>query len=191
MRNETTIIHIQKPKPMYTIENYKKFLHQSEKINEQAQSAIKIQSGLPFNKSSGDLTEVLTEIQKMAESLTRHLGKALSIEMTIDNLPQVVEQLNDKLENIERLLLSKSNASLSEANDLLTIKQTAEILHLSVPTIYGLVQRREVPVCKRGKRLYFSKQEITDWVMAGRKKTNSEIDAEVDSYLGRKKRRSI
>ena len=112
------------------------------------------------------------------------------MDMTFEKLPQAVNQLFEKLDNIERLLLSQSNSPLPESDKLLTIKQAAEILHLSVPTIYGLVQRAEVPVCKRGKRLYFSKQELTSWIMAGRKKTYSEIEAEADSYLSSRKRRS-
>jgi len=60
---------------MYTIENYKKFLHQSEKINEQAQAAMKIQSGLPIHKSSGELTEVLAEISENGGKLNQTPGK--------------------------------------------------------------------------------------------------------------------
>ena len=110
--------------------------------------------------------------------------------LTFDQLPQAVSQLYDKLETIEQLLLSLSNDSQPESDTLLTIKQAAEILHLSVPTVYGLVQRSEVPVCKRGKRLYFSKQELTSWIMSGRKKTISEIEAEADNYLRSSKKRS-
>ena len=102
------------------------------------------------------------------------------MEMTFEKLPQAVNQLFDKLENIERLLLSQSNAPLPETDKFLTIKQASEILHLSVPTIYGLVQRAEVPVCKRGKRLYFSTQELTSWIMAGRKKNHAEIESGVE-----------
>lgn len=112
------------------------------------------------------------------------------MDMTFEKLPQAVNQLFEKLDNIERLLLSQSNSPRPESDKLLNIRQASEILHLSVPTIYGLVQRAEVPVCKRGKRLYFSKQELTSWIMAGRKKTNSEIEAEADSYLASRKRRA-
>ncbi len=112
------------------------------------------------------------------------------MEITFEKLPQAVNQLFDKLENIERLLLSKSNDPQNETDKLLTIKQASEIIHLSVPTIYGLVQRAEVPVCKRGKRLYFSKKELTAWIMAGRKKTVSEIEAEAGSYMMVQKRRA-
>jgi len=105
------------------------------------------------------------------------------MEITFEKLPQAVTQLFDKLETIERLLISQNNNPQPEEDKLLTIREAAEILHLSVPTVYGLVQRSEVPVCKRGKRLYFSKQELIGWIMSGRKKTNSEINAEADDYI--------
>ena len=102
---------------------------------------------------------------------------------TFEQLPQAVSQLQDKLDNIERLLLSRSEVPQPDADKLLTIKETAEFLHLTVPTIYLMVQRAEIPVCKRGKRLYFSKLEITSWIMAGRKKTTLELEAKVNSYV--------
>ena len=105
------------------------------------------------------------------------------MEITFEQLPKAVTQLHEKLDNIERLLLLKGSDQPVESDKLLTIQQAAEILSLSVPTIYGLVHRAEVPVCKRGKRLYFSKQELTAWIMAGRKKTVSEINNEANTYF--------
>lgn len=110
------------------------------------------------------------------------------MEITFEKLPQAVNQLIDKLESIERILLSQNNTPQPEEDKLLTIREAAEILHLSVPTVYGLVQRSEVPVCKRGKRLYFSKQELIGWIRSGRKKTNSEINAEAEDYIQSHKR---
>ena len=105
------------------------------------------------------------------------------MEITFEKLPQAVTQLFDKLENLERLILSQNNAPQPEEDKLLTIREAAEILHLTVPTVYGLVQRSEVPVCKRGKRLYFSKQELVSWIMSGRKKTIVEIDEQTDQFI--------
>lgn len=109
------------------------------------------------------------------------------MEITFEKLPQAVNQLIDKLDNIERILLSQNSIPLLEEDKLLTIRDAAEILHLSVPTVYGLVQRSEVPVCKRGKRLYFSKQELLAWIKSGRKKTISEINAEAEKYIHSRK----
>lgn len=108
-------------------------------------------------------------------------------EITFEKLPEAVTQLYNKLENIERLLLEKSKEPQPEADEFLTVSQAAEILNLSVPTIYGLTQRAEIPVCKRGKRLYFSKQELTNWIKAGRKKTLAETASEANQYISNKK----
>jgi len=59
-------------------------------------------------------------------------------------------------------------------------------LNLSVPTLYGYTQRAEIPVCKRGKRLYFSKQSLFEWIKDGRKKTLAETASEAETYLKKK-----
>ena len=111
------------------------------------------------------------------------------MELTFEQLPKAVKQIADTVNNIERLLLAKSETVQPEKADLFTIQQAAQFLTLSVPTIYGLVQRSEIPVNKRGKRLYFSKQELTDWIKAGRKKTIAEIDKEVETHLSKNKKK--
>jgi len=96
------------------------------------------------------------------------------------------EIIDARLSNIETLLLDLKHSSITINNQtdtktLLTIQDAATLLHLSVPTLYGYVSKSIIPVSKQGKRLYFSKEELTDWVKAGRKKTISEIQS--DSYL--------
>ena len=66
--------------------------------------------------------------------------------------------------------------------------QASEFIKLSVPTLYGYVSRNEIPFSKRpnSKRLWFSKQELTEWLKQGRRKTIAEINAEAHTYLKRK-----
>lgn len=98
--------------------------------------------------------------------------------ISFNNLPEAVGQLVEKVNSIEGLLQKLQTTQIQpEQSELLTIQQAADILKLSVPTIYGLVSRAEIPYAKKGKRLYFSKQELLDWVQSGRKKTNAEIAA--------------
>jgi excisionase family DNA binding protein len=73
--------------------------------------------------------------------------------------------------------------SIFPEDELLTVKQAAQLLTLSVPTLYGLVSKSQLPVSKKGKRLYFSKQELIDWIKGGRKKTEHEIAIEAENYL--------
>jgi hypothetical protein len=110
-----------------------------------------------------------------------------AMNLTFEQLPQAVDQLNERLDRIEQLLLPKGKDSQPDPDELLNIQQAAEVLHLSVPTVYGLVQHASVPVCKRGNRLYFSKHELTSWILSGRKKTVSEIESEANQYISTRK----
>ena len=109
------------------------------------------------------------------------------MEITFEQLPSVIASLVKQVANIERILTEKKELQ-PEADQLLTIQQAAKILCLSVPTIYGLVSRAEIPYMKKGKRLYFSKEEITSWIKTGRKKTLAEINAETDAFLAHQKK---
>jgi excisionase family DNA binding protein len=79
------------------------------------------------------------------------------------------------------------NQSSEAKDEILTIDQAAGFLNLTKPTIYSLVSRNELPVMKRSKRLYFSKQELINYLKQGRNKTNKEIEAEAKHFLNRKK----
>lgn len=106
--------------------------------------------------------------------------------LTLETLPRAFTELRTDVSEIKRLLLAKSNEHQPEADQLLTIQQAGELLSLSVPTLYSYVQRAEIPVCKRSKRLYFSRLTLIEWVKAGRKKTLAETAAEADAYLKKK-----
>ncbi len=110
------------------------------------------------------------------------------MELTFDQLPEAVGRLAAKLEIIENLLRERQQErTKEEPEQLLTVEQTAEFLNLSVPTIYAKVSKSELPVMKRGKRLYFSRSELLAYLKAGRKKTTTELAAEADEYLQNKK----
>jgi excisionase family DNA binding protein len=100
---------------------------------------------------------------------------------SFDSLPQVVQELNAKIDNITSLLQSaKQNVPQS---DLLTIKDAAKFLNLSLPTLYGKVSRREIPFMKRGKRLYFSREELTSYIKSGKVLSDREIEEQTDNFL--------
>lgn len=91
-------------------------------------------------------------------------------------------ELESLIENSLRKILT-DRPTQPETDQLLTVQQTAQFLTLAPATIYSMVCRGEIPSSKRGKRLYFSKQELTEWVKAGRNKTLSDHAAEADAYL--------
>jgi len=111
--------------------------------------------------------------------------------LTLETLPKAFTQLTNEVSEIRRLLLDKSNTPQPDQDELLTVKDAAKFLSLSVPTIYGLIHRGELPVMKRSKRCYFSRIELMEHIKAGRKKTANEIDSEADLYLSSTKKRRV
>jgi len=55
--------------------------------------------------------------------------------------------------------------------------------------MYSKVSKGELPVMKRSKRLYFSSIELLKYIKDGRKKSNTEIEAEAEAYLSNNKKR--
>jgi excisionase family DNA binding protein len=103
------------------------------------------------------------------------------------------QSIEERLGSIESLLITLNEKNVEtdsnpEKEELLTVQEAAAFLSLSVPTIYSKVNKGELPVMKRSKRLYFSNYELMDYLKQGRIKTNSELDQEADSYLQKTKR---
>ena len=74
----------------------------------------------------------------------------------------------------------------------MSIKELSEYINLSVSTLYGLTSKRLIPCSKKGKRLYFRKDEILKWVNEGKRKTVEEIEKEAENYIIQKgKKRGI
>jgi excisionase family DNA binding protein len=90
---------------------------------------------------------------------------------TFEQLPEAISSLHEKVDNIKDLLIENQQGQHSHHSDLMTIGQAAGFINLSVPTLYTKVSRGEIPVNKRGKRLYFSRDELTAWIKSGRKIT--------------------
>ncbi|MBQ4820577.1 helix-turn-helix domain-containing protein [Aquimarina sp. MMG016] len=109
-------------------------------------------------------------------------------ELSFDKLPKAVAKLSNEISEIKRILLQNKEET-PEKDQLFSVKEAATFLEVSAPTIYGYVQRKQIPVMKKHKKLYFSKLELIDWIKTGRKKTIEEIQKEVDRSLATKKRR--
>jgi excisionase family DNA binding protein len=104
--------------------------------------------------------------------------------LTFDQLPKAVTMLTNEISELKRLLLEeKEQPPTEQPEQFLNIQEAAQFLKLTVPTIYSKVSKRELPVMKRGKRLYFSSTELMEYIKQGRKKSNAELMQEAETYL--------
>lgn len=117
------------------------------------------------------------------------------------NIKHVTEMSNPfdiidaRLSNIESLLLDIIHKpgcpdTRPEADeDPLTVKEAAEFLKLSVPTMYTLIHENRIPHMKSAKRVYFLKEDLLAYLKKGRRKTREEILREADERISENKKR--
>jgi excisionase family DNA binding protein len=98
------------------------------------------------------------------------------------------------LEQLKRSPIPKEAAS-KPIEDIGAMSVAETITGLAKPTIYALVAKRKIPCMKKGKRLYFSRAELTDWIKKGRLKSTAEKEEELVNILreakGHKRVKSI
>ncbi len=98
------------------------------------------------------------------------------------------EMIIQRLDNIEKLLNELTKREISgnqtpSSDEIMTVDQVADYLSLAKPTIYGKCASREIPCFKVGKRNYFMKQDINEWLKTGRRATNYEIQQQAAEYI--------
>lgn len=105
--------------------------------------------------------------------------------LKFENLPNAVAELQKGQSEILALLLNKAEPQ-PEIETPIQLDEVVPITGLTKPTLYGYVQRNEIPYHKKGNRLYFFKSEIIDWIKTGKQKTLKELEADADAYLSNK-----
>jgi excisionase family DNA binding protein len=105
------------------------------------------------------------------------------------------ELIMEKLNSIEKLVLQRnqptSNVIRTEikVHDIMNLAQVCEYISVSKSNIYKFTSSRTIPHFKTGKRIYFKRLEIDEWLTKNKIKTKAEIEREVDEELNKMKRR--
>ena len=70
-----------------------------------------------------------------------------------------------KLEGIERTLIEQSLLT----KEVLSFNETASFLEVSQSHLYKLTSKKQIPYfCPQGKRLYFNRKELLEWMQRNR-----------------------
>ena len=113
------------------------------------------------------------------------------------SLPKIImenpfETIQNKLDRItelqEKLISSQVVTHKNNESEIMTIDEASALLSIAKPTIYGYTSSRNIPHFKKGKRLYFIKEDLLKWVQEGKIKTTKEIENDATNYLLKKRR---
>lgn len=91
----------------------------------------------------------------------------------------------ERLEKIERLLESQNLLQ----KEVLNLNESALYLELSTSHLYRLTSTSCIPYYKpNGKKLYFKRTELDQWLLRNRVITKDEIETQAANYLIKKGR---
>lgn len=91
-----------------------------------------------------------------------------------------IEKLNERLDRIENLLLSKK--------DVLNLNELCSYTSLSKSYLYKLTSNNSIPYYRpNGKQIYFSKSEIDNWLLQNRSASHLELEEKAINYVVNKK----
>lgn len=74
-------------------------------------------------------------------------------------------------------------------DEYLNIQQAAELLSLAVATIYTMTCRKKIPYFKKGKKVYFKRTELEEWLNSGKKPVGDDDKAPIRDLFIRSKKK--
>lgn len=103
--------------------------------------------------------------------------------ISFEAVPQIVARLENKLdaltETVTKLFQRLYTPPPKEQEEMVTIKEAAKILHLSVSRVRALVQEGRVPCYKPGRNLLFLPSELHRWLSDGQRKEQPSVEEQM------------
>lgn len=96
----------------------------------------------------------------------------------------IIEKLNS-IENLLKTLMKNDNGTVT-ITEVLNLNQAAEYVSLSKSAIYKKTSERNIPHFKKGKKLYFKRRELDNWLTSMKISTKDEIDQAGTDYIIKK-----
>jgi excisionase family DNA binding protein len=111
----------------------------------------------------------------------------VTTEISFEMMPKAIGYLIEKVEALENALQTKQEQP-KNIDGWMSLEELRNYLpdHPAKSTIYGWVSQRIIPHHKGGKKLRFSKLEIDNWLLAGKRQSNDEVEVAAQEYLIRK-----
>lgn len=93
-----------------------------------------------------------------------------------------------KLDTIESLLrnISVPGKQVVPVAEVFNLNEASEYVSLSKSAIYKKTSERNIPHFKKGKKLYFKRSELDEWLTENKISTNAEIEIQATNYILRK-----
>lgn len=124
----------------------------------------------------------------------KQMVEMLDVNSSVGLNPGIVmalfQQMSEKISKLEREVKQLAEVAVRESKEedaILNVEQAMELLGLRKSTIYTKVNRAEIPHMKRGRRLYFSLNELKNYLREGKRLTDEEVERQAEEIVRQKK----
>lgn len=119
-----------------------------------------------------DYMNYINLVSYLREALKPEFAEALCEKLTVKNLS---ETSADSLDNMTK--------QQPAGNEMMNMDEASKFLDCSKGYLYKLTMKNMIPHYKpTGKRIYFYRAELDDWIKQGKVKTTEEITQEALKY---------
>ncbi len=123
-------------------------------------------------------------MEKMSPEKAIKVLKSHGVTVTVEEAKLILDFLN-KL----AALASKMEEQNILQKPVLNFEETCIYLKISQSHLYKLTSQKKIPhYCPQGKKLYFRRDEVDEWLLRNRQSATDEIDKLATDYIIRKKR---
>lgn len=104
---------------------------------------------------------------------------------TFEAMSQIMARLEEKVDALTETVCKLLQGAMAPMvvtapEEMVTVKDAASILRLSVSRVYALVQEGRIPCYKPGRNLLFLPSELRQWMAEGLRKGQPSIEEQME-----------
>ncbi len=123
-------------------------------------------------------------MEKMSPERAMKILKNHGVTVTVEEAKLIIDFLKKLVE-----LASKIDEQNMLQKLVLNFEEACRYLNISQSHLYKLTSQKQIPhFCPQGKKLYFRRDEIDQWLLRNRQSATNEIDQFATDYIIRNKR---
>ncbi|WP_081909680.1 helix-turn-helix domain-containing protein [Aureispira sp. CCB-QB1] len=90
-------------------------------------------------------------------------------------------------EEVKQVLSEQATSDTHQQQQtILNFEEGCQYIGISKSHGYKLTSQQLIPFSKRGKRIYFEKAALDQWLLSNKVQSVSELEEDMDSYLAKK-----
>lgn len=112
------------------------------------------------------------------------------IPLLMANLLEDTKRLSAKLDVISKKISESVSSSSKNDDQRMDVTEAQQYIpgHPAVQTIYGWTSNNQIPYHKIGKRIFFVKSELDEWLSKEQHQSQEDLQCEAEEFVNKKRK---